>query len=86
VSTDLHATYRVQFHAGFGFAEAAAISDYLAANSVSGTLSSSSVLGGRPSQTLADTIRQQPWTAFWTHAQHSRFVARLKPSRSDVEE
>jgi (1->4)-alpha-D-glucan 1-alpha-D-glucosylmutase len=30
VSTDLRATYRVQFHAGFGFAEVAAISDYLA--------------------------------------------------------
>jgi maltooligosyltrehalose synthase len=37
VSTDLHATYRVQFHTGFGFAEAAAISDYLAANCISGT-------------------------------------------------
>ena len=30
MSTDLRATYRVQFHAGFAFAEAAAIMDYLA--------------------------------------------------------
>jgi (1->4)-alpha-D-glucan 1-alpha-D-glucosylmutase len=30
VSTDLRATYRVQLHAGFGFADAAAIADYLA--------------------------------------------------------
>ena len=30
MSVDLHATYRVQLHAGFGFAEAAAIADYLA--------------------------------------------------------
>ena len=30
MSTDLRATYRVQFHAGFDFADAAAISDYLA--------------------------------------------------------
>jgi (1->4)-alpha-D-glucan 1-alpha-D-glucosylmutase len=30
VSTELRATYRVQFHAGFAFADAAAISDYLA--------------------------------------------------------
>jgi (1->4)-alpha-D-glucan 1-alpha-D-glucosylmutase len=30
VSTDLRATYRVQLHAGFGFADAAAVADYLA--------------------------------------------------------
>jgi (1->4)-alpha-D-glucan 1-alpha-D-glucosylmutase len=30
VSVELKATYRVQFHAGFGFADAAAIADYLA--------------------------------------------------------
>ncbi|MET0500683.1 MAG: alpha-amylase family glycosyl hydrolase, partial [Candidatus Binatia bacterium] len=30
MSGDLRATYRVQFHAGFGFADAAAIADYLA--------------------------------------------------------
>jgi (1->4)-alpha-D-glucan 1-alpha-D-glucosylmutase len=30
VSTDLHATYRVQLHAGFGFADAAAVAHYLA--------------------------------------------------------
>lgn len=30
MSSDLRATYRVQFHAGFGFADAAAIADYLA--------------------------------------------------------
>ena len=30
MSIDLRATYRVQFHAGFGFADAAAIADYLA--------------------------------------------------------
>src|SRR4029450_8014129 len=35
VSTDLRATYRVQLHAGFGFAEAAAIADYLAALGIS---------------------------------------------------
>jgi (1->4)-alpha-D-glucan 1-alpha-D-glucosylmutase len=35
VSTDVRATYRVQLHAGFGFAEAAAIADYLAALGIS---------------------------------------------------
>jgi len=35
VSNDLRATYRVQFHAGFGFADAAAIADYLAELGVS---------------------------------------------------
>lgn len=30
MSVELRATYRVQFHAGFGFADAAAIADYLA--------------------------------------------------------
>jgi (1->4)-alpha-D-glucan 1-alpha-D-glucosylmutase len=30
VSTDLRATYRVQLHAGFGFADAGAVADYLA--------------------------------------------------------
>jgi (1->4)-alpha-D-glucan 1-alpha-D-glucosylmutase len=35
VSTDVRATYRVQLHAGFGFAEAAAIVDYLAALGIS---------------------------------------------------
>ena len=30
MSIDLRATYPVQFHAGFGFADAAAIADYLA--------------------------------------------------------
>lgn len=30
MSSDLRATYRVRFHAGFGFADAAAIADYLA--------------------------------------------------------
>ena len=30
MSTDLSATYRVQLHAGFGFADAAAVADYLA--------------------------------------------------------
>jgi len=35
VSTDLRATYRIQLHAGFGFADAAAIADYLAALGIS---------------------------------------------------
>ena len=35
MSTDVRATYRVQLHAGFGFAEAAAIADYLAALGIS---------------------------------------------------
>jgi (1->4)-alpha-D-glucan 1-alpha-D-glucosylmutase len=35
VSTDLRATYRVQLHAGFGFADAAAVADYLAALGIS---------------------------------------------------
>ena len=35
MSADIRATYRVQLHAGFGFAEAAAIADYLAALGIS---------------------------------------------------
>ncbi|HEY7559972.1 MAG TPA: malto-oligosyltrehalose synthase [Candidatus Binatia bacterium] len=35
MSTDLRATYRVQLHAGFGFADAAAVADYLAALGIS---------------------------------------------------
>ena len=35
MSSNLRATYRVQLHAGFGFAEAAAIADYLAALGIS---------------------------------------------------
>lgn len=35
MSADIRATYRVQLHAGFGFADAAAISDYLAALGIS---------------------------------------------------
>lgn len=79
MSADIRGTYRVQLHAGFGFAEAAAIGDYLAALGIS-HLYCSPYLQAAPGSTHGyDVVNpHQVNKELGGPEAHAQFVATLK--------
>ena len=79
MSADLRATYRVQFHAGFGFAEAAAIADYLAELGISHLYCSPYLQAAPGSAHGYDVVNHQKVNEELGGAEwHARLIAALK--------